>query len=169
MAARQTRGRQIIPMQQIENRNDMYATFTKRRHGLYNKASELSTLCGVDIGIIIFSPTGNPYSFFQSSMESVLERFRNPNQPMSNESQLLDAQSRNRMRQLNQQLDEILESKDELKEKDKQLDEVDDTRPKGWWEEVPVGNLDAGQVQEWITWFEALQSQVQRREQMRRS
>ncbi|XP_051141342.1 agamous-like MADS-box protein AGL61 [Andrographis paniculata] len=139
----------------------MYATFTKQCLGLYNKANELSTLYGVDTGAIIFSSTGNAYSFFHPSMESLLGRYRNPNQPVSSEySQVIEAQSRDRIRQRNQQLDEILEVNDQIKEKDKRLDEVDDTRPKGWWEEVPVESLDAGQVREWTTWFEAVLARV---------
>ncbi|XP_051141379.1 agamous-like MADS-box protein AGL62 [Andrographis paniculata] len=156
MAARQTRGRQRILIQQIENRNDMYATFTKRHLGLYKKASELSTLYGVDIEIILFSPTDNPYSFFHPSMESVIGRYRNPNHPTNNNSQLIDAPSSDRIKELNQQLDEILEMKDQFKEKEKQLEEIDRTHSKGWWEEVAVESLDASDVKQWTTWFEAL-------------
>lgn len=72
-----------LPMRLIENQDDLYFTFSKRRLGLHKNASELSNLCGSDTGIIIFSPTDNPFSFFHPNTESVVQRYRNPNQPMN--------------------------------------------------------------------------------------
>ncbi|MBA0664516.1 hypothetical protein Goklo_004500, partial [Gossypium klotzschianum] len=48
---------------------------------IYKKTSELSTLFGGEILFIIFSPIGKPYSFCHPSVESVVKRFWNPNQP----------------------------------------------------------------------------------------
>ncbi|KAL2236876.1 UNVERIFIED_CONTAM: Agamous-like MADS-box protein AGL61 [Sesamum indicum] len=159
MAGRQTRGRQRIPMRLIQSQDDLYATFSKRRVGLYKKASELSTLCGVDIGIIIFSPTDNPYSFFHPSMESVIERHRNPNQPQSDFARIVEAHTRTRIEQLNKRLDEVQDMKEQIKEREKYLDEVDKTRPKGWWEQ-PIESLNAQQVREWKAWFGDLHARV---------
>ncbi|MBA0696359.1 hypothetical protein Goari_002915, partial [Gossypium aridum] len=50
---------------------------------IYQKISEISTLCGGEIVFIIFSPTGKPYSFCHPSVESVLKRLWNPNQPLN--------------------------------------------------------------------------------------
>ncbi|EYU25336.1 hypothetical protein MIMGU_mgv1a024994mg [Erythranthe guttata] len=151
MAGRQTRGL-------IENQDDLYATFSKRRLGLYNKASELSTLCGVDIGIIIFSPTDNPFSFFHPSMESVIDRFRNPNQPLSDYARVVEAHTRARIDNLNRRLDEIHKEKDRLKEREKELDEIE-----GWWEDTPIESLSPEQVQEWKAWFRAFKVKIQNR------
>ncbi|KAL0393892.1 UNVERIFIED_CONTAM: Agamous-like MADS-box protein [Sesamum latifolium] len=159
MAGRQTRGRQRIPMRLIQSQDDLYATFSKRRLGLYKKASELSTLCGVDIGVIIFSPTNNPYSFFHPSMESVVERYRNPDQPPNDLARIVEGHTRTRIEQLNKRLDEVLDMKDQIKEREKYLDEVDKTRPKGWWEQ-PVESLNAQQVKEWKAWFGELHARV---------
>ncbi|XP_051151153.1 agamous-like MADS-box protein AGL61 [Andrographis paniculata] len=168
MAGRQTRGRQRIPIQFIESQDDMYATFSKRRLGLYKKASELSTLCGVDIGLIIFSPTGNPYSFFSPGAEAIMERYRNPDQPVSGIPQFIDDHSRTQLVQLNQALDEVLEMKEQIKDREKQLDEADGIRPKGWWEHVPVESLNANQVLTWTTWFENVRTQIRtRKEELR--
>ncbi|XP_011082026.1 proline-rich extensin-like protein EPR1 isoform X2 [Sesamum indicum] len=146
-------------MRLIESQDDLYATFSKRRLGLYKKASELSTLCGVDIGIIIFSPTNNPYSFFHPSMESVIERYRNPDQPPNDLARIVEGHTRTRIEQLNKRLDEILDMKEQIKEREKYLDEVDKTRPRGWWEQ-PIESLNAQQVQEWKEWFGNFHAQV---------
>ncbi|KAK4389018.1 Agamous-like MADS-box protein [Sesamum angolense] len=160
MAGRQTRGRQRIPMRLIQSQDGLYATFSKRRLGLYKKASELSTLCGIDVGIIIFSPTDNPYSFFHPSMESVIERYRNPNQPPSDLARIVEGHTRTRIVQLNKRLDEVQDMKEHVKEQEKYLDEVDKTRPKGWWEQIPVESLNAQQVQELTAWFGNLHARV---------
>ncbi|XP_039154681.1 agamous-like MADS-box protein AGL61 [Eucalyptus grandis] len=39
-------------------------TYSKRRKGLFKKASELCRLCGARAAIIVFSPAGKPCSFF---------------------------------------------------------------------------------------------------------
>ncbi|KAL0312204.1 UNVERIFIED_CONTAM: Agamous-like MADS-box protein [Sesamum radiatum] len=79
--------------------------------GLYKKASELSTLCGIDIGIIIFSPTDNPYFFFHPSMESVIERYRNPNHPPSDLARIVEGHTLTKILQLNKWLEEVQEWK----------------------------------------------------------
>ncbi|XP_051133260.1 agamous-like MADS-box protein AGL29 [Andrographis paniculata] len=168
MAARQTRGRQRIPIQQIENQSDRYASFSKRRLSLYKKASELSTLCGANMGIIIYSPTGNPYSFFSPNMDVLLRRYRNPTQAPDRMIGYIEDHLRNQIQQQNQQLDEVLEMKEEIKARDKELNKIDPTRVKGWWEHVPIESLGPGEVLEWTAWFETVQAQAnQRLEEMR--
>ncbi|MBA0696355.1 hypothetical protein Goari_002912, partial [Gossypium aridum] len=50
---------------------------------IYKKISELSTLCGGEILFIIFSPTGNPYSFAHPFVETITKQILNPNQPLN--------------------------------------------------------------------------------------
>eukprot|EP00850_Spirogloea_muscicola_P009311 SM000052S17703 [mRNA] locus=s52:230410:232826:+ [translate_table: standard] len=49
-------------------------TFSKRRNGLIKKASELSVLCGCDVAVILFSPTGKYVEFCSCSMPDMLAR-----------------------------------------------------------------------------------------------
>ncbi|KAL6507660.1 hypothetical protein OROGR_023855 [Orobanche gracilis] len=166
MAGKQSRGRQRIPMRRIESQDDLYATFSKRRIGLYKKASELSTLCGADVGIIIFSPTDNPFSFWHPSMESVIHRYRNFNQPRDDhdhETRVFDTNTRARITYLNRQLDEVLDEKEQFKEREKKMDDIDKTREKGCCEEIPVESLNKEQVREWQTWFQDFNSNVKNR------
>ncbi|CAN1184727.1 Agamous-like MADS-box protein AGL61 [Linum perenne] len=60
-------------------------TFSKRRSGLFKKASELCTLCGVDIAIIVFSPGQKVFSFGHPSIQAIVDRFlaKNPSKPCS--------------------------------------------------------------------------------------
>ncbi|CAA6661691.1 unnamed protein product [Spirodela intermedia] len=68
-------GRQKIEIKRIENEEARQVCFSKRRSGLFKKASELSILCGAEIGVVVFSPAGKVFSFGHPSVESVVDRF----------------------------------------------------------------------------------------------
>ncbi|KAK1268943.1 Agamous-like MADS-box protein AGL62 [Acorus gramineus] len=59
-------------MKKIEDRYALQVTFSKRKQGIFNKASELATLCGADVAVVLFSPAGNPYVFAQPSLDAVI-------------------------------------------------------------------------------------------------
>ena len=63
MAGKKTKRRQKIEMKKIENEDDRLITFSKRRSGIYKKASEFVTLTSSAIAIVVFSQSGKPYIF----------------------------------------------------------------------------------------------------------
>nr|AIZ95384.1 MADS38 [Erycina pusilla] len=72
---RQSMGRQKIAMKRIENEEARQVCFSKRRAGMFKKATELSILCGAEIGIVVFSPAGKPFSFGHPSLDYITRRF----------------------------------------------------------------------------------------------
>ncbi|WVZ92589.1 hypothetical protein U9M48_038639 [Paspalum notatum var. saurae] len=68
-------GRQKIEIRRIESDEARQVCFSKRRAGLFKKASELSILCGADVAAVVFSPAGKAFSFGHPSVESIVERF----------------------------------------------------------------------------------------------
>ncbi|KAI4331988.1 hypothetical protein L6164_016931 [Bauhinia variegata] len=60
---RRNAGRRKIQIQKISKENNLQVTFSKRRTGIFKKASELCTLCAAQIAIIIFSPGKKAFSF----------------------------------------------------------------------------------------------------------
>lgn len=52
-----------MEMKRIEDKHSRQVTFSKRRSGLTKKAHELSVLCDVEIGLIVFSGNGRLYEF----------------------------------------------------------------------------------------------------------
>lgn len=74
-AKKRKRGRQKIPIEKIANKNSLQVTFSKRRAGLFKKASELSALCGAQVAVIVESPGGKLFSFGNPSVDSVIYRF----------------------------------------------------------------------------------------------
>jgi len=61
----------------IENEETRQICFTKRRQSLFNKASELSILCGAMVGSVVFSTAGTSFSFGHPSIDDIANRFLN--------------------------------------------------------------------------------------------
>ncbi|KAL6865136.1 hypothetical protein ACP4OV_016287 [Aristida adscensionis] len=72
---RPSMGRQKIEIRRIESDEARQVCFSKRRAGLFKKASELSILCGADVAAVVFSPAGKAFSFGHPSVESIADRF----------------------------------------------------------------------------------------------
>ncbi|KAJ8764719.1 hypothetical protein K2173_009104 [Erythroxylum novogranatense] len=66
--------RKKIQIKKISNITARQVTFSKRRRGLFKKASELSTLCDAEIALIVFSATGKLFEYSSSSVTQVIER-----------------------------------------------------------------------------------------------
>ncbi|KAI3920507.1 hypothetical protein MKX01_000846 [Papaver californicum] len=66
-------GKRKIEMKKIEDRKKRSVAFTKRRNGLFKKAHELCVLTGANISMIVFSPSGKPFTFGCSN--ETLNRF----------------------------------------------------------------------------------------------
>ncbi|XP_073148190.1 uncharacterized protein [Henckelia pumila] len=73
--SRKGKGRRKVVMEKVENPANLQVTFSKRRNGLFKKTSELSTRCGAETAVIIFSPGGKPYTFGHPDVETVTDRF----------------------------------------------------------------------------------------------
>ncbi|CAN6203435.1 unnamed protein product [Urochloa humidicola] len=72
-----SKGRQKIEIKFIENDEARQVCFSKRRQGLFKKASELSILCGAMVGTVVFSQVGRSFSFGHPSIDEVTNRFLN--------------------------------------------------------------------------------------------
>ncbi|GAB4853351.1 hypothetical protein Ancab_017528, partial [Ancistrocladus abbreviatus] len=58
-----------IPIERIDNMASRQVTFTKRRKGLFKKAKELSILCDVEVGVVVFSTSDKLYEFASSRLD----------------------------------------------------------------------------------------------------
>nr|GEZ22866.1 agamous-like MADS-box protein AGL62 [Tanacetum cinerariifolium] len=82
-------GRQKIPIKKIEKMTNRQVTFSKRRKGLFKKASELCVLTGAKMAILVQSPGERCYAFGHPSVDAVIHCNDNkgstsvwsPNQP----------------------------------------------------------------------------------------
>ncbi|KAL9996369.1 putative transcription factor MADS-type1 family [Helianthus debilis subsp. tardiflorus] len=74
-----TKGRNKIEIKKIEETNSRQVTFSKRRTGLFKKASELCILTGAQIAILVNSPGGRVFTFGHPNFEVLLDRYLNKN------------------------------------------------------------------------------------------
>ncbi|CAL5434943.1 unnamed protein product [Camellia sinensis] len=70
-------GKKKIEIKRVEKKGQRMVTFSKRRHGLFNKARQLRSLTGADIAILTFSPAGRPYTHGEPSFDALVDRYLN--------------------------------------------------------------------------------------------
>ncbi|KAF8100433.1 hypothetical protein N665_0224s0019 [Sinapis alba] len=151
-------------MVKMEKQNNLQVTFSKRKNGLFKKASELCTLCDARIVVIVFSPSGKVYSFGHTKVETIINRFENNDHPHNNPQpnmQLGEIHQNSEIRYMNNRLTEVtnkLESEQKTSEELKKLREKS-KRPEIWSKES-IGGLDLGQAKEFKGKLENLKKQV---------
>ncbi|XAR72900.1 hypothetical protein NMG60_11019693 [Bertholletia excelsa] len=74
-AKKVTQGRQKIEIKKIENVSNRQVTFSKRRSGLFKKASELCVLTGAEVVVIVKSPGKRTFAFGHPSLDTVIDRY----------------------------------------------------------------------------------------------
>ncbi|KAL2513499.1 Agamous-like MADS-box protein AGL62 [Forsythia ovata] len=72
---KKTQGRKKIEIKKIEKMSNRQVTFSKRRVGLFKKASELCAQSGAEIAIIVHSIGKRVFAFGHPSVDSVINRF----------------------------------------------------------------------------------------------
>ncbi|KAD5803477.1 hypothetical protein E3N88_14837 [Mikania micrantha] len=79
MKKKTTKGRKKIEIKKIEETNSRQVTFSKRRTGLFKKASELCVLTGAQIAILVNSPGGRVFAFGHPNADVLIDRYLKTN------------------------------------------------------------------------------------------
>ncbi|KAJ6420723.1 hypothetical protein OIU84_028143 [Salix udensis] len=161
--ARKSKGRQKLEMVKIPNESNLMVTFSKRRSGLFKKASELCTLCGAEVSIIVFSPGKKVFSFGHPSVEKVMERFVTGNLPQTSGAFLLIEAHRNaRVHELNMQLTQVVNQMEVEKKRGEELDRMEKAgQSQNWWEN-PIQELGLAQLEQLKASLQYLKQDVTR-------
>ncbi|XP_057532823.1 agamous-like MADS-box protein AGL62 [Amaranthus tricolor] len=142
------RGRQKIKMTKINDLSHRQVTFSKRRLGVFKKASEICTLCGVQAIIIVFSPGNRIFSFGHPNVESVVDCYLYCN-PLSCPPQTTSSNTKNKnvdvgqnstLNTLNSQITKTLDLLAIEKNKGEVLKNLL-RKSSQWWWEAPIDNL----------------------------
>ncbi|XP_057965379.1 agamous-like MADS-box protein AGL62 [Malania oleifera] len=160
-------GRQRIEIARIPNKNHLQVTFSKRRSGLFKKASELCTLCGVEVAIVVFSPADKVFSFGHPEVEALTNRFltRNPPRdlaPPSGALHLIEAHRNATVHELNLQLTQVLNQLDTEKKRGEALEGMRKTSKSSCWWEAPIGELGLHELEQLRVHMEELKKNVVR-------
>ncbi|XP_047312571.1 agamous-like MADS-box protein AGL62 [Impatiens glandulifera] len=59
-------------MTKMKNESNLKVTFCKRKSGLFKKFSELITLCGAEVLLLVFSPTNRVFSYGHPSVDEIV-------------------------------------------------------------------------------------------------
>lgn len=152
---RMGRGQQRIPQSRIENDAHGSVTFSKRRASLIKKANEISTLCGVEMLLVILSPSGEAYTFNNPSMDTIAKKYfgDNPTAQTSFAEQHLCAQQEANTQILSSRISKLeMLIQDEMK-LNQALCEAEKVRP-------PISDLPVSELTTMKQRMEMLRSQV---------
>ncbi|GFZ18852.1 MADS-box transcription factor family protein [Actinidia rufa] len=145
MARKMTMGRRKIEMKLIPSKDARQVTFSKRRVGLFKKASELCTLTGCEIAMVVFSPGGKAFSFGHPCVGPIVQRFlyQSPMPAAADPNRRGSIAST-----LNQQYNELCKQLEAEKQHGKELEESGMKCPKPYWFNAPIGELNSDQLVE---------------------
>lgn len=79
MKKKTTKGRKKIEIKKIEETNSRQVTFSKRRTGLFKKASELCVLTGAQVAVLVNSPGGRVFAFGHPNVDHLVDRYLKKN------------------------------------------------------------------------------------------
>ncbi|KAI4332014.1 hypothetical protein L6164_016957 [Bauhinia variegata] len=128
-------GRRKIEIKKMSKESNLQVTFSKRRGGIFKKASELCTLCAAEVVIIIFSPGNKAFSFGHSSVNDVINRLLagTPSQT-SGAMQAIEAHRNANVLNLNAQLTQVSDLLDTEKKLSRDLNKLlKPTQEQFWW------------------------------------
>ncbi|KAG8368940.1 hypothetical protein BUALT_Bualt15G0098600 [Buddleja alternifolia] len=142
-------GRRKVEMVKIEKESNLQVTFSKRRAGLFKKASELCTLTGAETGVVVFSPGNKAHSFGHPDISTITDNFLSPNsQPINEANEQIHVQrSWNPASQNLVHLDQVEELLKAENLRRKMLDQIrKDSEKEQWFPTASIDKLDSQQI-----------------------
>ncbi|XP_012570135.1 agamous-like MADS-box protein AGL62 [Cicer arietinum] len=145
---RKSRGRQKIEMKKMSNESNLQVTFSKRRSGLFKKASELCTLCGAEVVLIVFSPGEKVFSFGHSNVDTIIDRYltRVPLQHIGT-MQFIEAHRNANVCGLNETLTQANNQLDAEKRHGDELSHLRKTTEAQFWWACPIDVMSRAQLE----------------------
>nr|KAJ0223240.1 hypothetical protein LSAT_V11C200090960 [Lactuca sativa] len=155
---RPSKGRKKIEMKRINNMSSLLVAFSKSHSGLFKMASEMCTLCGVEMEIIVFSPTKTVFLFGHPSVQTIIDRYLKQNlppnrylkqnlPPSARTSQLEQRYCNTKTQELNLQLTNLLAQLEAEKKTSEELNMIRKARQESFWWDSPIENLGVEQLE----------------------
>ncbi|KAL5070224.1 hypothetical protein RYX36_021111 [Vicia faba] len=145
---RKGRGRQKIEMKKMSNESNLQVTFSKRRSGLFKKASELCTLCDADVALVVFSPGEKVFSFGHPHVDTVIDRYLSRVPPQNNGTvQFIEAHHSAIVREFNCKLTQINNLLDTEKKCGDELSHLLKAHEAQYWWARPIDKMNMTQLE----------------------
>ncbi|KAL7615875.1 hypothetical protein Lser_V15G02524 [Lactuca serriola] len=166
---KRTKGRQKIDIKKIEDPNSLQVAFSKRRTGLFKKASEICVLTGAQIAILVTSPAGRFYGFRHPNTDVLLDDFLNDNNKdaatnttTGGETGATQKNYRSPpptpiMMEFNQHYSEVSR---ELEAEKKRGGMIPESSGESRWYDEPVDGLDVEEIQQYLCSLDELKRKV---------
>lgn len=158
-AVKKTQGRRKIAIKPIDNQNSRHVTFSKRRLGLFKKASELCILSGAEIVILVQSlKRQRLFTFGHPSPHAVIDRYLTGKSSPSSSS---SADEFN-LQQNNQYYSQICRDLEAEKKKKENIEEskmMNNNNGGFWWNE-PIDDMGIEELEEFMSALEELKKKV---------
>ncbi|KAK7308129.1 hypothetical protein VNO77_41726 [Canavalia gladiata] len=163
MAPRVSKGRRKIEMKKITNKSNLQVTFSKRRSGLFKKASELCILCGAEIGLIVFSPSDKLFSFGHPNLNIMAQDYLGGVLPhASDATQLMEVN----LRELNAQLAKFNNQVEIETKRAEELTRLRKVVKAQWWWASPISEMTIPQLNQFNLALEELRRKVTRQSEI---
>lgn len=157
MKKKATQGRKKIEIKRIDNLSNRQVTFSKRRVGLFKKASELCVLTGAEVAIIVHSLGKRVFAFGHPNIDAVISHYTTGSSPsVADPSTPLVAE----IQEHNQHYAKV--SKElEVEKKRKEIIEGSKLVDSGsfWWDE-PIDNMGLEELEQYKASLEELKKKV---------
>ncbi|KAE9620115.1 hypothetical protein Lal_00040176 [Lupinus albus] len=159
---KKNKGRQKIEMKKITKESNLQVTFSKRRTGLFKKASELCTLCDAKVGLVVFSPANKAFSFGDPSIDAVIDRYQMREQPPLNmgNMQYLEAHRSAHVQDLNNKINRMNEELEIEKKCSEELAKQRKEAQEHFWWAAPIDEMHGEQLDQFKFALENLKKNV---------
>ncbi|KAL7615870.1 agamous-like MADS-box protein AGL62 [Lactuca sativa] len=156
-----TKGRQKIEMKKIKEINSLQVAFSKRRTGLFKKASEICVLTEAQIAILVISPGGRIFVFGHPNPDVLFDCYPNNNNKeystTNNTAATQNSTPPLPMVNFNQHYIEVLR---ELEAEKKRGETIPVSSEGSCWFDEPVDGLDVEEVQQYLCSLDELKKKV---------
>lgn len=136
-------GKNKIEIKEIQNPNSKQVCFSKRRMGIFKKASELAILCGAEIAIIVYSPAGKAFTFGCPDIDFVLDKYQNVPVNIDNEKVQRVLKSEKQYNHVLRELEAEKKVSGQLKRGEMKNDQ---SKPVEFWWKKDIENLNLSQL-----------------------
>ncbi|XP_009605702.1 agamous-like MADS-box protein AGL62 [Nicotiana tomentosiformis] len=154
---KKTQGRRKIEIKPIDNQNSRHVTFSKRRLGLFKKASELCMLSGAEIVILVQSLKQRLFTFGHPNADAIIDRYLTGKS--SSSSSTVDQLNVQQNNQYYSQICRELEAEKKKKEIIENSKIVNNNNEGFWWNE-PIDDMGIEELEESMGALEELKKKI---------